>query len=450
MNSDPRQLISSAPMSRLQIIAVAITFMLNALDGFDVLSISFASPGIAAEWGIDRAALGIVLSMELFGMAAGSVLLGGVADKYGRRKTILWCLLAMAIGMIMVTTVASLVELSIWRVLTGLGIGGMLACVNAMAAEFSNEKRKHLCVSLMAIGYPLGVVFGGTIAARLLKTQDWRSVFYLGTTMTAICVPLVYFLLPESVHWLTRKQPKNALEKINHTLKRMGHAAVTALPTIAPEPGKRRLSDIFSPTLVTTTIIVTAAYFLHVTAFYFIIKWVPKIVVDMGFVASSAAGVLVWTNVGGATGGVILGLLTLRYNVKLLTMAVLVLSTVMIAIFGRTPPDLGKLSLICAAAGFFTNAGIVGLYAIFAHAYPTHVRASGTGFAVGIGRGGAVLAPIISGFLFEAGVSLPTVAMIMGLGATLAAVALFFLKLDPTEPQGTENQARSQVTGSPG
>jgi MFS family permease len=106
----------------------------------------------------------------------------------------------------------------------------------------------------------------------------------------------------------------------------------------------------------------------------------------------------------------------------------------MIAIFGRTTPDLGMLSMICFAAGFFTNAGIVGLYAIFAHAYPTNVRASGTGFSIGIGRGGAVIAPVISGFLFEAGVSLPVVAMIMGFGALLAAGALSFLKFDNAEP----------------
>jgi MFS family permease len=178
-------------MSRMQIIAVGITFLLNALDGFDVLSISFASPGIAAEWGIDRAALGIVLSMELIGMALGSVFIGRFADKAGRRKIMLTCLVVMAAGMFMVTTVTGLVELSIWRVMTGLGIGGMLATINATAAEFSNTKRRHLSVSLMAIGYPLGVVFGGTIAAQLLKTQDWRSVFDLGATMTAVCIPLV-------------------------------------------------------------------------------------------------------------------------------------------------------------------------------------------------------------------------------------------------------------------
>ena len=156
-------------MSALQILVVAITVALNALDGFDVLSISFASPGIAQEWGIDRAALGIVLSMELIGMAIGSILLGGVADKIGRRPTILGCLVVMAGGMLAATTASGLVGLSAWRVVTGLGIGGMLAAINAVAAEFSNRRRRHLSVSLMSIGYPLGAVVGGMVAARLLQ-----------------------------------------------------------------------------------------------------------------------------------------------------------------------------------------------------------------------------------------------------------------------------------------
>jgi MFS family permease len=176
-NTDPRETLSSSRMSTMQIVAVAITIGLNALDGFDVLSISFASPGIMKEWGINRAALGIVLSMELVGMALGSLFLGGLADKIGRRPTMLGCLVLMTVGMFLATTVTNLYELSAWRILTGLGIGGLLAAINAVAAEYSNQKRRHLCISLMAIGYPIGAVVGGTIAAELLKSQDWRAVF---------------------------------------------------------------------------------------------------------------------------------------------------------------------------------------------------------------------------------------------------------------------------------
>jgi MFS family permease len=158
--------------------------------------------------------------------------------------------------------------------------------------------------------------------------------------------------------------------------------------------------------------------------------------------------VLVWGNVGGATGGAVFGLLTLRYGVKALTICVMLLSTVMVTLFGQTPHDLGQLSLICAAAGFCTNAAIVGMYAILAQAFPTHVRASGTGFAVGVGRGGSVLAPIIAGFLFTAGYTLPTVAFMMSLGSLVAAGVLSLLKLEGDRALA-ERDARAVATQIP-
>ena len=242
--TDPRDIIANETMRGLQWAVVILTVALNALDGFDVLSISFASPGIAQEWGIDRGALGIVLSMELIGMALGSVFLGGVADKIGRRPTILGCLVVMAVGMIMATTVRGLIDLSIWRVVTGLGIGGMLAAINAVAAEFSKSRRRDLSVSLMSIGYPLGAVLGGLVVAQLLRgaNADWRPVFYFGASVTALLVPVVYFVVQESVHWLARKQPAGALDRINQALRRMGHGTVSALPEIAASARSRSIA----------------------------------------------------------------------------------------------------------------------------------------------------------------------------------------------------------------
>jgi len=421
-------------MSPLQIIVIAITVGLTALDGFDVLSISFASPGIAKEWGIDRAALGIVLSMELIGMALGSVVIGGIADKIGRRPTMLGCLTLMTAGMFMVTTVRQIPELEVWRFVTGLGIGGLLAATNAVTAEFANLRRRNLCVSIMAIGYPVGAVTGGLIVKQLLVGHEWRSVFYFGAAITALFIPLVLLLVPESVHWLTQKQPAGALERINRALARMKHAAIAALPAIPAQVRKRSVSDIFAPALILTTILAAVAYFFHVITFYYILKWIPKIVVDMNFKPSDAAGVVVWANVGGALGGATLGLLTQRLGLKQVTIGVMVLSTVMVTLFGRSAANLNELSLLCACAGFCTNAGIVGLYAIFAQVFPTHVRATGTGFAIGAGRGGSVLAPIAAGYLFTWGYTLPAVSMYMALGSLVGAVVLYFLKLKPDQP----------------
>jgi benzoate transport len=417
-------------MSRIQMVVVAITIGLNALDGFDVLSISFASPGIAREWNIDRGALGLVLSMELIGMGLGSILLGGVADQFGRRRTLLGCLLVMMLGMFMATQAHGVYELSAWRVFTGVGIGGMLASINAVAAEFSNSRRLGLNVSLMAIGYPIGVVVGGSIAAVLLKRGDWREVFWFGAAATATFVPLVFWLVPESVFWLCERQPPGALANVNRGLIRMGHAPVEALPLIPVQVRKRFVAEIFDPRWLRMTVLLTLAYFLHVTTFYFIMKWVPKIVVDeLGVTPAAAAGVLVWANVGGATGGAVLGLLSLRLGLKPLTVFVLAMSTVMVVVFGQGQTSLAQVSLVCAGIGFFTNGAIVGIYGILAKAYPTQLRATGTGFAVGLGRAGAILGPSVAGFLFRAGYSLEFVAIAMGSGSLVAAIALWLLPL---------------------
>jgi MFS family permease len=467
VHNDPRDIIAKEPMAALQVLIVAITIGLNALDGFDVLSISFASPGIAAEWGIERAALGVVLSMELFGMALGSVCLGGVADKIGRRPTVLGCLVVMATGMYMVTTtngvlggiVAPIVnlfgnnldpriaDLSAWRVITGLGIGGMLAAINAVAAEFSNRKRLNLTVAIMSIGYPVGAALGGFITSANLTLESWRTVFHFGATVTLVFIPIVFFFMPESVHWLARKQPSGALDKINRTLKRLGHSTVAALPAVSAEVRKRSIGDIFRAGLLPITLIVTLAYFFHITTFYFIVKWVPTIVVGKGFAASEAGNVLSWLNVGGATGGTVVGLLAMRYQIKPVTIAVMLLSTVAVTIFRRTPNELVQLILICMVAGFCTNAGITGMYTIFAQAFPTHVRAFGTGVAVGVGRLGSVLAPIIGGYLLDpnkGNLPLPRVAMIMALGSLVAAILLVFLKYKSEQPEREADEAYAQ------
>jgi MFS family permease len=180
-------------------------------------------------------------------------------------------------------------------------------------------------------------------------------------------------------------------------------------------------------------VLVTLGYFLHVTSFYFIIKWVPKLVVDMGFAAKAAAGVLTWANVGGAVGVAIFGLVATRVGLKTLTLIVLIGSSAMVVWFGQGSANLATLATTVAIAGMFTNSGIGGYYMLFARVFPTHVRATGTGFAVGVGRGGAVLAPIIAGYLFQAGFGMQAVATLMATGSLLSAAALLMLKVRSTD-----------------
>lgn len=430
---NPKAIINDGRMSAAQWLAVLVTVGLNALDGFDVLSISFASPGIAREWRIDPAGLGWVLAMEQLGMAVGSVLLGGVADRTGRRPTMLGCLVAMAAGMFGAGHAGNVVELLVARLLTGVGIGGMLASINAVSAEFCNNRWRSLAMALMVIGYPLGGVFGGLFVQRLLASGTWHDVFLFGAAITSLFIPLVWLLVPESVLYLDRLRAPGALARINRILDRLGHPPARELSPLEVNAPRASILDIFRPALITTTLLITLAYVAHAISFYFIIKWVPKIVVDMGFTASAAAGVLTWVNVGGAIGGVSFGLMAIRTGLRPLTIVTLLGASTMIIWFGAGAADIAGLTVKAALAGMFNNAGVAGMYLLFARVFPTHVRATGTGFAVGIGRGGAMLAPIIGGYLFQAGFGLSMVATFMAAGSFLGAMLLLALKVRPEE-----------------
>ena len=429
MHTDPREILNQGEMTRIQYIVVILTIALNALDGFDVLAISFASPGIAQEWGTTRFALGFILSAELWGMAMGSIMLGGVADSMGRKPTILGCLLLMVVGMFMVTFTSNLYVLCAWRVVTGIGIGGMLASINAQAAEFSNNRNRATVIAAMSAGYPIGGVIGGLIVSRLLEYFDWRVVFYFGTIMTGLMIPLVWFMMPESIHWLVRRNPANALARINAVLTRLGHRLVELVPEIQEQEKGKAWVDLFSRKYMATTLLLAIAYFLHIANFYFILKWVPDIIVRMGFDASNAGDIITMASVGGLLGCMVFALVGRRMNLKFLTITIFVLSWLGTIVFGQVPENLLVIAVVVAIAGFFINAGIVGMYTLAAQLFPTHLRASGTGFIVGFGRGGSMLSPIVASFLFDAALGLPVVALVMASGSILAALALVKLKV---------------------
>lgn len=424
--------LAAAPMRGWQVVAIALCVALNALDGFDVLSISFAAPGIAREWSVGKAALGFVLSYELIGMAAGSILIGRVADRIGRRTTAIACLVAMAVGMGLTMRVGSLTQLAGCRLLTGLGIGGMLAVTNALVAEYANDRWRSAAVAVMAAGYPLGAIIGGAFVGHLLASGTWRSVFGLGLGMSLLLLPLTLVWLPEPVGARLGRARPGALGNVNAALARLGEGPLDRLPP--PATGRRPgWGALFAPALRRTTLLLIAAYFLHVLTFYFIIKWTPKIVADMGWSPALAAGVLVWANVGGLAGGLAFSAISLRVELRRLIMVYLVAAGVMVAVFGQIHGSLAALSWAAALGGFCTNGAIVGLYALIASTFPTALRGGGTGLVIGIGRAGAALGPILTGYLFAAGIGVPVVAAVMACGALAAAMLVRALPPAPLE-----------------
>lgn len=428
--NNPINVINETPMGMRQWVVVVLMVLLNALDGFDVLSSAFAAPGISAEWGIARAELGVVLSAELVGMGFGSVLLGSAADKYGRKNTMLVCLVLMAAGMWLAGHASAVAPMVGFRFLTGIGIGGMLAATNAVTAESSNSQWRKFAIGVYVAGYPLGAIIGGVAASEwLLPTYGWRGVFDFGAIVTAGLIPILWLVVPETAAYHASKRN---IAGVNKTLNIFGKPSIAALPAIAENAAKPKVTDILSnPKLRPITLLLAFGYMFHTITFYYILKFAVQIVSDYppGYPPSEAATVLTWANVGGFFGSMLFGFVMARLGIRWPTALMLLIGSVAVAAFGLGRETLDGWQWATVITGFFTNAAISGYYAAFARGFPAYARATGTGFVLGVGRLGAAGSPLLAGALFTwlGNDELLVVSIIMAMGSIVSLILFLML-----------------------
>ncbi|MEM7569875.1 MAG: MFS transporter [Pseudomonadota bacterium] len=420
------RLVEDARMGRFQILAVLVLAGVNGLDGFDAFAINFASPGLAADWGVAKDTLGFVKSMNLIGMGLGSLFIAPFADRFGRRPIILASTTVLAVSMLACAFVDTVLSLSIWRVITGLGIGAMLASITAMSAETANLKYRAFCVSVSATGYLVGAVLGGVVSAELLEVYSWRAIFVFGGIISAMFVPIVAWRVPETVAFLNARRRPGDLETANTTLARMGHGVATRLGD-KPLDSRASLVKLFSGPMAWVTITVLLAYFFQIITFYYFVGWVPDILVDWSYTQADAARILTAANLGGVVGGLTIGWLTSRLGMTAPLFVASVLGGVGVYAFSFEPRGMAALVALSTISGFFLNSTIVMLYALMARAFPTDIRALGTGVVLGVGRAGGVLGPILGGFLFAAGLSPAATSFWMAGGAFACAVMVLMI-----------------------
>jgi benzoate transport len=421
--TDIRALLDRAPMSRAQIIAVLVVGALSALDGYDVLAISFAGPGISQAWGLGPTGLGLVFSSGLAGMGVGALLLAPFADTLGRRALIFITLGLMTAGMLCSAFAGSVGMLAACRVLTGIGIGAMVPVINPLSAEFPNAKRRALGVAVMAVGYPIGGTLGGFGAAWLLHLHGWPAVFLLGAAAALLMFPIVHFWLPESPAFLLERRGEGGLARLNALLARFGHHPVDRLPDPS---GAARIPyrEIFADGQRGRTLWIAAVNFLFVITVYYVLSWMPQLVASRGFSPSQGTMISAICNGAGVAAGLAVGLLAARLSVRWLAAALMVGLGVTTFLFGRAPAEFGPLAAMAALAGICLFGAVSGLYATVAASFPARVRATGAGFVTGLGRGGSAVAPFLAGALFSLGAGRGAVSLAMGATAALGGLLL--------------------------
>jgi len=431
---DVRRVLDEGPMSRWQVLAVGLCVMLNMIDGFDVLVMSFTAADISAEWRLSGAALGVLLSAGLFGMAAGSLFLAPWADRYGRRTVILLGLGIITTGMLLSALTWRPVQLTALRVITGLGIGGILASLNVITAEYSSRRWRNTAVGLQVTGYPIGATIGGAVAAFLIARHGWRSAFVFGAACSAVMIPVVLRSMPESLDFLLTRRGPRALERLNDVLRRMGRPPLERLPEPAVEDrgSGNPVAALLTGTTAGSTILMWIAFFLLMAGFYFVTSWTPKLLVAAGLSTRQGITGGVLLNLGGIVGGTLFGLLALRVPLRILAAVALACTASAMVVFGRVSRDLDLAFPTALAIGVFLFASMVGLYALTPLLYPAALRATGMGWAIGIGRLGAILAPIVAGVLVDRGWS--TSQLYYGFAAPVALALLALLGLAASRP----------------
>lgn len=469
--NDLRRILDESPMGAFRWSAVGICMFLNMIDGFDVLVMAFTAAPVSAEWGLTGAQLGLLLSAGLFGMAAGSLFIAPWADRLGRRPVILGCLVLCGVTMLLASMAQSWQMLGLMRVLTGLGIGGILACSNVIASEYASSRWRSLAVSLQSTGYALGATIGGAIAVWLMSHSGWRSVFLFGGVVTLAAIPVVLWRLPESLDHLLARRPAGALERVNRLAGRLGLPALSALPpvqspaaaggVVGRAPGDSDadravgagVGRLFGPALRRPTLLVWSSFFFVMFGFYFVMSWTPKLLVSAGMTPQQGITGGVLLSVGGIFGAALIGALAARFRVNRALAVFMVATSVLLSLFVAQAADQRLAFLMAFLIGALTNACVAGLYAIGPLVYDASVRATGVGWGIGIGRLGAILSPLVAGALIDRGWAPSQLYIGFGLAFVVgAAVVLLHRIAPPGVPSGEagaqRTDARTQVSAT--
>ena len=419
--------VDQIKMTKVQYFSIAICFLMNILDGMDVLVVSYCAPAIAQDLSLGPKTLGVVFSAGLIGMAIGAIFLAPFADKFGRKKLILISAFIMGLSVLLTAFSENIFQLIFMRLLSGLGIGCMLATTATLTSENVLNNSKDFWVSLVISGYPVGAVLSGYIAAAVIPLYGWESMFILSGLITILTIPLTYFFLTESPQFYLKKQPKGALKKANKILVKMNFEALESLPKINLSViNKSQVSQLFTKKYKISTLQLWAALFFAFGCLYFLISWIPKLATDAGLSIELAIYAGSIFNVGAFFGIVLQGYFSSKIGLKKTISIFLLLTFLLMASF-KIFIGTDILLLIYFLLGFSLQGGFVGLYAVAARLYPTEFKTTGVGWAIGMGRIGGILAPLIGGLFISLGLSLSANFFIFSIPALLASILTYFM-----------------------
>jgi AAHS family 4-hydroxybenzoate transporter-like MFS transporter len=425
---DVAEFIDQQPVGRFQFKLLLTCAAVLFLDGFDTQAIGYVAPVLAKEWGLTKGALGPVFSAGLFGLMIGALLFGPLADRIGRKRIIIASTLAFGIGALITAFVRDVETLLVVRFLTGLGLGGAMPNAIALTSEFNPRRRRATMVMIMFCGFSVGAALGGVLAAALIPQFGWRAVFVIGGIAPLLLVPVLALRLPESVRFLALTGRANA--RVAELLGRMGAKAAFPAATrfVVHEPHLPGIPvlHLFREGRSLVTLLLWVIFFMSLLDLYFLSNWLPTVLNDLGVSISSSAAIGSMLQVGGVVGTFALGSIIDRFSFRALALVYFV-AVFAVGAIGQLGHSIVFVTMAIFAAGFCVVGGQIAANGLAATFYPTSVRATGVGWALGIGRVGSIVGPLVGGVLLTMKWSTAEVFMAAAAAALCAALAAFFL-----------------------
>lgn len=428
---DVRSHINGRKMSGYQWLLLILCFLIVATDGMDVAIMGFLAPGITKEWGISRAAFGVVMGAAPIGLAIGALLVGPLSDRYGRKKLLMTAVAWFGVCSLACAAAHDVVTLSALRLLTGLGLGAAMPNATTLLSEYVPERSRSTLLAIMFTGFNLGSALVGFLAAALLPDYGWRAVLLVGGAIPLVCLPFYLWLVPESARFMVvRNYPA---ERIARTLSRVcgstfaaGQSFVVSEPQVkSNQPGKVLLSDSYRK----TTLSLWGTYFMGLLVIYLLSGWLPTLIKDAGLPIEKAASITALFQLGGTVGALVVGYLMDRWSPSRAIAAAYISGAVFILLLASGSVQSGMFAAYVLLAGFCMSGAQTGLNAFAPSCYPTAVRATGVSWMLGVGRFGSILGSFAGGVLLSMGWSFGAVIAILAVPATLAALIIVCIQL---------------------
>lgn len=443
-----QQRISAAPMSGYQWLVVGLCTFLNCLDGFDVMAVAFTGPSVTAHFDLSASAFGWLVSAGLIGMAVGSMLIAPYADVIGRRPLILISLSLATVGMFAAAMAPTVTVMGIGRAVTGLGVGGILASTNVVASEFSSAKARGLAIGLYTAGYGIGATAASLVARSVVGNEgSWRTVFWVGGIGTLLALVVLAALLPESVTFLEQRRPAGARDRINRILARMHLEPVTdadldrATAARQVEAGSSGGPlTLLGSHLRRRTVLLWLAFITVMFGFYFVNSWTPTLLVGSGLSEGDAVTAGMAISLGGTVGSVLYGVAAAVRSPRTVLIGFALLSAAAMIAFILSTSVLALAFGIGVLVGALINGCIAGVYTVGPPLYDTRTRSTGMGWALGMGRIGAILSPTAAGMLKDSGWTAVQLYVLAAVVIALCAVVLTGLK-----PYDAAEQEKAEV-----